>query len=94
MGDEAQTLAYRRSAEHPPQRHRDYPQIKQISQIPRHQICVNRRNLRIRCSWRTWRSLWALGVSVVKNSQKGHAEADLIVQNKANFQRGKMGARA
>jgi hypothetical protein len=34
--------------------------------------------------------LGALCVSVVKNSREGRAESDLIVQNKANFQGGRM----
>jgi len=33
------------------QRELDHPQMAQISQIPEGQICVNRRNLRIRCFW-------------------------------------------
>jgi hypothetical protein len=40
--------------ENPPQRHRDHPQIAQISQIPKDQICANRRNLRICYSWYIW----------------------------------------
>jgi hypothetical protein len=37
-------------------------------------------------------TLGALSISVVRDSPDGHAESDLIMQNKANLQGGRIGA--
>ena len=63
MTGEAKIPTTRRDAENSPQRRRDHPQMEQISQIPRDQICVN---LRIHRSWLPRVSSQALCVSVVK----------------------------
>jgi hypothetical protein len=73
MTGEAQILGYRRSAENPPQRHRDRRDDHEFDDEPGFDFILG-----------------ALCVSVVKNSREGCAELDLIMQNKANFQRGKM----